>query len=83
MSARTHPLPRIALPVVVLTAALLAPSAALADPPALNRDPCSVQLAPAAHFPGGYDTDAGSVRLVSDAYVTYLSTQPPGRTTGE
>ena len=80
MSTRS---PLLSGSVVALLAAgslLLAPSAALADPPALNRDPCSVLIAHAAHWPGA--TAAGTVRLVSDAYVTHLSRQPECRTAG-
>ena len=57
----------------VLASGSLVPSLAAADPPALNRDPCVSQLARAATWPGeGPD----GIRLVSDAYASYLSRQP-------
>ncbi len=81
MSARLFR--RTAVPALAVVATLaLAPSPAVADPPALNRDPCSVLLARAASFPGGFQDGSRSQRLVSDAYVTYLSSQPACRTTG-
>ena len=68
---------RTAVPVLVslATAGLIASSGAVAsaDPPALNRDPCATTLAGAAAWPGTLSDD---VRLVSDAYVTYLGAQP-------
>jgi hypothetical protein len=69
---RTLVLPALALPVLLLT-----PSAASADPPALNRTPCADLLALAAVWPGDMETPRGTVRLVSDAYVRYLEAQPP------
>lgn len=72
MSVRT----RSAAPVLgVLAAAIvLAPSAALADPPALDdRTPsCAAVLARAAAFPGTVPTPSGVQRVVSDAYVSHL-----------
>ena len=68
---------RTTVPVVAtLAALLLVPSTATADPPALNRDPCAQLLARAAIWPGGLEDDSGTVRLVSDAYVSYVSSQP-------
>jgi hypothetical protein len=49
---------------------------AAADPPALDRDPCSVAIAAAGVWPGTYDTAHHQYRLVSDAYDSYLSSQP-------
>jgi hypothetical protein len=78
MSIRSRAIRRTAVPVAAtLAALLLIPSAALADPPAFNRDECSILLARAAIWPGGIDTESGTVRLVSDAYVSHLSAQPP------
>ena len=78
MSARTLPTRRtVVLSALAVPALLLTPSAAVADPPALDRDPCSVHLARAAHWPGSLETPTGTSRLVSDAYVTHLSSQPP------
>ncbi len=78
MSARTLPIRRTAVSVVAVLATLvLGPSVAAADPPALNRDQCSVSLARAGHWPGGMETSTGTVRFVSDAYDRYLSAQPP------
>jgi hypothetical protein len=69
---------RTTVPVVATLAVLLvAPSAAVADPPALNVDECSTVLAHAVIWPGGYEDQSGTVRLVSDAYVSHLSAQPP------
>jgi hypothetical protein len=61
--------------VVTATAVLLTASGGLAaaDPPALNRDDCSAELARAATWPGS----ASGVRLVSDAFVTHQAQQPP------
>jgi hypothetical protein len=58
------------------TAAVLAvagPSAATADPPQLNVDPCQQTLLSAAEWPG---TSSDGSRLFSDAYDSYLSRQP-------
>ena len=69
---------RTTVPVVAtLAVLLLAPSAAVADPPALNVDECSALLSRAALWPGGIEDESGTVRLVSDAYTSYLSAQPP------
>jgi hypothetical protein len=70
---------RTTVPVVaILAVLLLGPSAAVADPPALNRDECSILLARAAIWPGGFEDESGTtVRLVSDAYMSRLSAQPP------
>jgi hypothetical protein len=77
MAAHTLRVFRVALPVLAaVTALLLAPAAAEADPPALDQEPCAALLAGAATWPGGFETPTGTVRLVSDAYVTHLSSQP-------
>ena len=69
---------RTTVPVIAtLAVLLLAPSAAVADPPALNVDECSTLLARATLWPGGFEGESGPIRLVSDAYVSYLSAQPP------
>ena len=49
---------------------------AAADPPALDRDPCSVTIAAAGVWPGTLDVQHHQYRLVSDAYDSYLSRQP-------
>ena len=70
---RTH---RTAVLLTVAAAAAsvsLTPSVAAADPPALNRDPCVTVLARAASWPG---EGPEGMRLVSDAYVSYLTRQP-------
>ena len=79
-----HPLcvRRSSVLLLATLALLLTPSVAQSDPPALNRDPCSVLLAGAAHWPGSLQTGTRTVRLVSDAYVSYLSKQPPCRPSG-
>ena len=77
MSIRSRTV-RTAVPVAAtLAALLLAPSAAVADPPAFNRGECSTLIARAALWPGGIETGSGTVRFVSDAYVSHLSAQPP------
>jgi hypothetical protein len=77
VSTRKHAV-RTTVPVVAtLAVLLLAPSAAVADPPALNQDECSTLLARAALWPGGFEDESGTVRIVSDAYVSHLSAQPP------
>jgi hypothetical protein len=53
--------------------ALVGPSSANADPPALNVDPCVQELARAAEWPGD---DSDGTRFFSDAYDSYLSRQP-------
>jgi hypothetical protein len=64
-------------PLCVLAAGLvvLAPSAALADPPALDdRTPtCGELLGAVDDWPG---TGPGGVQLVSDAHERYLLSQP-------
>ena len=78
MSIRARAIRRTTATAVGILAMLaVAPSAAVADPPALNRNDCSILLARAAVFPGGFESESGSVRLVSDAYVSHLSAQPP------
>src|SRR5919206_81608 len=57
------PLLRIIEAVAATVAVFLTPSPALADPPALNRDPCAVALLQAAHWPGSMETSSGTVRL--------------------
>jgi len=65
--------------VVTLAAAALMTGAvsgvAAADPPALNRDACSVAIAAAGVWPGTAGTGDDDYRLVSDAYDHYLSRQ--------
>ncbi|WP_116453345.1 hypothetical protein [Blastococcus litoris] len=70
-------LPRRVL-IPLAAAALVAGSAgiAAADPPALDRDPCSVAIAAAGVWPGTLGTHHHQYRLVSDAYDSYLSRQP-------
>ncbi|MGY1684215.1 hypothetical protein ACI8AK_01370 [Geodermatophilus sp. SYSU D00867] len=72
MSVRT----RSVVSVVGALAAgiVLVPSAALADPPALDdRSPsCAAVLARAVAFPGTVPTPSGTQRVVSDAYVSHL-----------
>lgn len=79
MYVRTHTVRRTTVPVVAtLAVLLLAPSAAVADPPALNRDECVTLLANATIWPGGFEDASGTQhRLVSDGYTSYLSAQPP------
>ena len=74
---------RLSRPVVVTVAGAALVAGALggiaaADPPGLNRDACSVAIAPAGVWPGTLDT-AHQYRLVSDAYDSYLSGQPECR----
>ena len=64
----------MALGTAVLTVGALSGVAA-ADPPALDRDPCSVAIAAAGVWPGTLDTAHHKYRLVSDAYDSYLATQ--------
>ena len=82
MSTRSPLRRRSAVALLAAAGLLLTPSVALADPPALNRDPCTVLLGDAAQWPGSAGTGADTVRLVSDAYVTYLSLRPECRAAG-
>ena len=52
-------------------------SVAAADPPALNQDSCSTTLARAAIWPGTMSDGDSEIRLVSDAFDSYLSRQSP------
>ena len=70
---RTHRTSVLLAVSAVLTSLSLAPSVAAADPPALNRDPCVTAMARAASWPG---EGPGGIRLVSDAYVSFLARQP-------
>jgi hypothetical protein len=70
---RTRRTPVLLAAAAVFTSLSLTPSVAAADPPALNRDPCATTLARAAAWPG--DGPDG-IRLVSDAYVSFLARQP-------
>jgi hypothetical protein len=69
---------------LVAGAVLLTPAVAAADPPALDTRElsCSAVLARAAAFPGSVARDDGDIRLVSDAYVSYLMRQPECAPTG-
>jgi hypothetical protein len=78
MSARpSHRTGRTA--VITVAAGVLMAGAvsgvAAADPPALDRDPCSVAIAAAGVWPGTYDAAHHQYRLVSDAYDSYLARQ--------
>jgi hypothetical protein len=53
----------------------LAAPAAVADPPALNTDPCATSLARAGVWPGVMTDGERTVRLVSDGFDSYLSRQ--------
>ena len=47
--------------------------AAVADPPALNTDPCATTLARAGIWPGDMSDGEDTVRLVSDGFDSYLA----------
>jgi hypothetical protein len=80
-SLRTH---RLAVATAVLAGGLVASTASIAtaDPPALNVTPCGSPLASADTWPGTLATPGGEVRLVSDAFVSYLARQPECTATG-
>ena len=71
MSVRTRPV----LPVLMAALVVLAPSAALADPPASDdRTPsCSALLAQVAHWPG---TGHAGQPVFSDGYELSLLSRP-------
>jgi hypothetical protein len=75
LSHRTGRRAVVTLATGVLVAGAVSGIAA-ADPPALNRDACSVTIGAAGVWPGTLDTDHHQYRLVSDAYDSYLSGQP-------
>ena len=79
MAIHVRSVRRTTVPVVAALAVLLfVPAAAVADPPALNQNACSELLARAAIWPGGFEDHSGTThRIVSDAYVSHLSAQPP------
>jgi hypothetical protein len=78
MSVRISSLRRTTVPVAAtLAMLLLTPSAAVADKPLRDPEGCALLLARAAIWPGGFQEENGTRRLVSDAYVSYLSAQPP------
>jgi hypothetical protein len=64
----------VTLATTVLTIGTVSGIAA-ADPPALNRDACSVAIAAAGVWPGTLDTEHDQYRLVSDGYDSYLARQ--------
>jgi hypothetical protein len=83
MLQRALTLRRSTVPVVLAAGVLgttvaLAPVAA-AEPARADQPSCAQLLDRAAHWPGS----AGPYRLVSDAYVTHLASQPPCATRGE
>jgi hypothetical protein len=71
---RTARTATITLVSAVLLSGVVSGTAA-ADPPALDRDPCAVAIAPAASWPGTIDTAHHQYRVVSDAYDSYLARQ--------
>jgi hypothetical protein len=74
----------IPLALATLTVLFLAPPAAVAHPHELDQNACSQLLARAAIWPGGFVDEFGRPhRLVSDAYVSYLSAQPPCASPGD
>ena len=50
-------------------------SVAAADPPALDQDSCSTTLAKVTLWPGTMSDGDSEIRLVSDAFDSYLSRQ--------
>lgn len=78
MATTARPLRRTTVSVVAsLAVLLLTPGAAVADSPASDQSGCSLLLARAASWPGGFVDESGAThRLVSDAYASYLSAQP-------
>ncbi len=82
-----RPIRRTAAAFLVTAAALVAVApVAAAHPPEMNI-PCALLLARAAEWPGTTQTPDGPIRLFSDAYNSYLSSQPvcarPWSTSGD
>ena len=48
-------------------------TAALAEPQPYDRDGCAISLARAASWPGSMQVGDNTVRLVSDAFTSYLA----------
>jgi hypothetical protein len=65
---------RIAAVSVATVAVIVATGgAALAEPPPFDQDSCVLSLAHAGSWPGSMSSGDDTVRLVSDAFTTYLS----------
>ena len=66
---------RRAAAVTVATVAVVVASsgAALAEPQPFDQDGCVLSLAHAGSWPGSMASGDDTVRLVSDAFTTYLS----------
>ena len=62
----------VALATTVLTVGTVGGVAA-GDPPALDRDPCSMAIAAAGVWTGILETEHNRYRLASDAYDSHLS----------
>jgi hypothetical protein len=77
MSVRTPHRTRSAVVTVAAAVVLVGAtgSVAAADPPSLNRDPCVTSLAKLTVWPGTMTVDDREVRLVSDAFASYLGRQ--------
>jgi hypothetical protein len=65
---------RIAAVSVATVAVIVATGgAALAEPQPFDQDSCVLSLAHAGSWPGSMSSGDDTVRLVSDAFTTYLS----------
>ena len=66
--------PRIAAVSLATVAVLVTTGgAALAEPQPFDQDGCVLSLAQAGSWPGSMSSGDDTVRLVSDAFTTYLS----------
>ena len=67
--------PRAAVLTFATVAAVVVASsgAALAEPQPFDQDGCVLSLAHAGSWPGSMSSGDDTVRLVSDAFTTYLS----------
>lgn len=72
--AVSHPC-RTATITLAATAVLVGAgsSAALAEPQPYDRDGCVLSLAKASYWPGSMSAGNDTVRLVSDAFTSYLA----------
>jgi len=74
MSVRLSAPRAAALTFATVAAVVVASSgAALAEPQPFDQDGCVLSLAHAGSWPGSMSSGDDTVRLVSDAFTTYLS----------
>ena len=73
MSMRLSASRTAAVTVATVAVVVAGSGAALAEPQPVDQDGCVLSLAHAGSWPGSMSSGDDTVRLVSDAFTTYLS----------